>query len=65
MPPEDRERLKSDQRKIGRTLEQNRAVLDLARSKSGKYSHTLSISGAQARSARNDLQRAGYLKKPR
>jgi len=63
MPPEDLERLKSDRQKIGRTLEQNRAVLDIVRSKSAKYSRTLSNSGAQARSARSDLQRAGYLKK--
>lgn len=63
MPPGAREKLKSDQQKIGRTLEQNRAALDIARSKSGKYSRTLTSSGAQARSARSDLQRAGYLKK--
>ncbi len=63
MPPKDRERLKNDQQKIGRTLEQNRVALDIARSKSGKYSRTLTSSGAQARSARSDLQRAGYLKK--
>jgi hypothetical protein len=63
MPPEDRERLKSDQQRIGRTLEQNRTALDLARSKSSKYIRTLSSSGAQARSARSALQRAGYLKK--
>jgi hypothetical protein len=63
MPPKDREKLKDDQQKIDRTLEQNRAALDTARSKSGKYSRTLTSSGAQARSARSDLQRAGYLKK--
>jgi hypothetical protein len=63
MPPKDRERLKSDQQRIGRTLEQNRVALDLARAKTGKYSRTLTSSGAQARTARNDLQRAGYLKK--
>jgi hypothetical protein len=63
MPPEDRERLKNDRQKIGRTLEQNRAALENARSKYGKYSRTLTSSGAQARSARSDLQRAGYLKK--
>lgn len=63
MPPEDRPRLQSDQRKIERTLERNRATLDSARSKSGKYSRTLTSSGAEVRSARSDLRKAGYLKK--
>lgn len=63
MPPEDRQRLQNDQRKIERTLERNRAALDVVRSKSGKYSRTLTSSGAEVRSARSDLRRAGYLKK--
>ncbi len=63
MPPEDRQRLKDDQQKIERTLERNRAALDSVRVKSGKYSRTLTSSGAEVRSARRDLRKAGYLKK--
>ena len=63
MPPEDRKRLQNDQREIERTLERNRAALNTARSKSGKYSRTLISSGAEIRSARSDLRKAGYLKK--
>jgi hypothetical protein len=63
MPPEDRRRLESDQKKIGRTLAQNRVALDVARAKAGKYSRTLASSSAQAQTARSELQRAGYLKK--
>jgi hypothetical protein len=63
MPPEDRQKLESDQKKIGRTLEQNRATLDNARHKSGKYSRTLTSSGAEIRTASSELRRAGYLRK--
>jgi hypothetical protein len=63
MPPEDRERLQNDQQKLKRTLASNQAAVDRARSKSNKYSRTLTSSGAEVRSASSDLRRAGYLKK--
>jgi hypothetical protein len=63
MPPEDRQRVQDDQLKIERTLERNRAALDSARAQSGRYSRTLTSSGAEVRSASSDLRRAGYLKK--
>lgn len=63
MPPEDRKKLESDQKKIGRTLDQNRVALDNARQKSGKYSRTLTSSGAEVQTARSQLRRAGYLRK--
>lgn len=62
MPPEDRARLKSDQQKIGRTLERNQLALQTSRQKSDKYAKTLTSSGAEVRSARNGLRRYGYLK---
>jgi multidrug resistance efflux pump len=63
MPPEDRQKLRNDQRKIERTLERNEAALRTARRKSQSYSQTLRNSGAQVQSARSDLRRAGFLKK--
>ncbi len=63
MPPEDRQRLQDDKKKIERTLESNRAALDRVRHKSGKYGRTLISAGAAIQSARSDLRRAGYLKK--
>lgn len=63
MPPEDRQRLQSDQRRIDLTIERNRAALDSARSKSGKYSRTLTSSGAEVRNAGSELRKAGYLRK--
>lgn len=63
MPPRDRQRLQDGQQNIKRTLELNRAVLDSARSKASKYSRTLTSSGADVRSARSELRRAGYIKK--
>ncbi len=62
MPPKDRAKLKSDQQKIERTLERNQAALRTSRQQSGKYSRTLRSSGAEVRSARSDLRKAGYLK---
>jgi hypothetical protein len=62
MPPKDRARLKSDQQKIERTLERNQAALQTSRQKSGKYSRTLTSSGAEVQSARSDLRKQGYLK---
>ncbi len=62
MPPEDRARLENDQQKIERTLERNRDALQTSRQKTGKYTRTLTSSGAEARSARSDLRKAGYLK---
>ncbi len=63
MTPEDRQKVESDQRKIGRTLEQNRVALDNARHKTVKYARTLSSSGAEIRTAGSELRRAGYLRK--
>ncbi len=62
MPPEDRARLQSDRQKIERTLERNKAALQTSRRKAGKYTSTLTSSGAEIRSARSDLRKAGYLK---
>lgn len=59
----DRIRIKSDQRKIARTLERNQAALQTVREKSGQYTGTLAASGAEVRSAQSDLRKAGYLKK--
>jgi multidrug resistance efflux pump len=63
MPPEVRQKLRNDQRKIERTLERNEAALRSARRKSQDYSRTLRSSGAEVQSARSDLRRAGFLKK--
>jgi hypothetical protein len=63
MPPEARKRLQKDQQKIERTLERNQAALHTSRQKSAKYARTLTSSGAEVRSARSDLRRAGYLRK--
>jgi hypothetical protein len=63
MPPEDRQKLEDDQKKIGRILEQNRVALDHSRSKSAKYARTLAVYGAEVRSATSELRRAGYLRK--
>jgi hypothetical protein len=62
MPPKDRERLQNDLRKIERTLERNQAALEAAGRKSGKYSRTLTSSGAEIQSARSALRRHGYLR---
>jgi multidrug resistance efflux pump len=63
MPPEDRQRLQNDQLNLKRTLASNQAAVNRARAKSSRYSRTLTSSGAEVRSARSDLRRAGYLKK--
>ncbi len=63
MSPEVRQKLRNDQRKIERTLEQNQAALRTSRRKAQSYSRTLTSSGAEVRSARSDLRKAGYLKK--
>jgi hypothetical protein len=62
MPPEHRKRLQNDQLKIERTLERNQAALEAAGRKSGKYSRTLTSSGAEIQSARSALRKRGYLK---
>ncbi len=62
MPPKDRARIQSDRQKIERTLERNQAALQTSRQKVGKYARTLTSSGAEIRSARSDLRKAGYLK---
>ncbi len=62
MPPKDRARLQSDRQKIERTLERNQAALQTSRQKAGKYARTLTSAGAEIRSARSDLRKAGYLK---
>jgi len=62
MPPEQRKRLQDNQLKIGRTLERNQAALEAAGRKSGKYSRTLTSSGAEIQSARSALRKRGYLR---
>jgi len=62
MPPKDRAKFQSHQQKIERTLERNQAALQASRQKSAKYARTLTSSGAEVRSARSDLRKAGYLK---
>ncbi len=62
MAPNDIARLKSDQRKIERTLERNRNTLQTVRQKSGQFNRALASSGAEVRDAKRDLRKAGYLK---
>jgi hypothetical protein len=62
MTPERRERLQSNQLKIDRTLERNRAALEETGRKSAKYRRTLTSSGAEIQSARSALRKRGYLK---
>ncbi len=62
MPPEQRKRLQDNQLKIERTLERNQAALEAAGRKSGKYSRTLTSSGAEIQSARSALRKRGYLR---
>jgi multidrug resistance efflux pump len=62
MPPEQRKRLQDDQLKIERTLERNQAAMEAASRKSGKYSRTLTSSGAEIQSARSALRRRGYFR---
>jgi len=62
MAPNDIARLKSDQRKIERTLERNRDTLQAVRQKSGQFNRALASSGVEVRDAKRDLRKAGYLK---
>lgn len=62
MRPEDRERVQNYLLKIERTLELNRAAIEVASRKSEKYSRTLTSSRAEIQSARSALRRLGYLK---
>ncbi len=61
MRPEDRERVQNAQLKIERTLERNRAAIEVASRKSEKYRRTLTSARAEIQSARNALRKLGYL----
>jgi hypothetical protein len=62
MSPEERKLLQDNQLKIERTLERNQTALEAAGRKSGKYSRTLTSSGAEIQSARSALRKRGYLR---